>query len=336
MPAQSSGLDMKISLVVPCYNEECVITDTIKVLSDLLRACLAEGLISSGSEILIVDDGSRDKSWELICRAAKSHEAGDPLIVKGLRLSRNRGHQNALLAGLAAAQGDFVVTIDADLQDDLQAVQAMLEHARQGADIVYGVKSAREADSFFKRATAQFFYKLMRLFGVELVFNHADFRGMSSRAVQAMLQYQEVNLFLRGLVPQLGFKSALVFSELRRREAGETKYTLRKMLSFAWQGITSFSTFPLKMMTFIGLLITLPAFAHILWALYQHYFSSATVPGWTSTVVPLMFFSGLQFLALGVIGEYLGKIYLETKRRPRYFIAETIGPEKEKKGAIDA
>ena len=322
---------MKISLVVPCYNEECVISGTIDVLSALLRDCLAQGLISAESELLIVDDGSRDKSWEIIRRAARNHEEGAP-AVKGLRLSRNRGHQNALLAGLEASQGDFVVTIDADLQDDVQAVKAMIEHARQGADIVYGVRSAREADSFFKRSSAQFFYRLMRLFGVDLVFNHADFRGMSRRAVQAMLQYREVNLFLRGILPQLGFNVALVFYERRRREAGETKYPLPKMLSFAWQGVTSFSTFPLKLLTVIGLLIALPAFALILWALYQHYISSNTVPGWTSTVVPLMFFSGLQFLAFGIIGEYLGKIYLETKRRPRYFIAETTDPAKGDKG----
>ena len=322
---------MKISLVVPCYNEESVISNTIEVLSALLRDCRAEGLIDAESEILIVDDGSRDKSWELIDRAARSRADGEP-AVKGLRLSRNRGHQNALLAGLEAAQGDFVVTIDADLQDDVQAIKAMLEHARRGADIVYGVRSSRETDSFFKRSTAQFFYHLMRLFGVELVFNHADFRGLSRRAVRAMLQYREVNLFLRGLFPQLGFNSALVFYERRRREAGETKYPLGKMLSFAWQGITSFSTFPLKLLTILGLSIALPSFALIIWALYQHYVSSNTVPGWTSTIVPLMFFSGLQFLAFGVIGEYLGKIYLETKRRPRYFIAETTGPEKDQKG----
>jgi glycosyltransferase involved in cell wall biosynthesis len=318
---------MKVSLVIPCYNEECVISDTVKTLSDLLRDCQAEDLINAGSEILIVDDGSRDKSWDLIRRAADLQEPGSPVIIKGLRLSRNRGHQNALLAGLEAAKGDFVVTVDADLQDDVQAIKGMIEHARRGVDIVYGVRSARDADSFFKRFTAHFFYNLMRFFGVELVFNHADFRGMSGRAVRAVLQYKEVNLFLRGLLPQLGFKSALVFYERRKRQAGETKYPIGKMLSFAWQGITSFSTFPLKIMTFVGVLIALPSFGILIWALYQHYFSSTTVPGWTSTIAPLMFFSGLQFLAFGIIGEYLGKIYLETKRRPRYFIAETIGDE---------
>ena len=318
---------MKVSLVIPCYNEECVISDTVKTLSDLLRDFLSEGLIDAGSEILIIDDGSRDKSWDLIRRAANLREPGSPISIKGLRLSRNRGHQNALLAGLEAAKGDFVVTIDADLQDDVQAIKGMIEHARQGVDIVYGVRSIRDADSFFKRFTAHFFYNLMGFFGVELIFNHADFRGMSSRAVRAMLQYTEVNLFLRGILPHLGFTTALVFYERRKRQAGETKYPLRKMLSFAWQGVTSFSIFPLRMLTFIGLSIALPSFGIIIWVLYQHYFSATTVPGWTSTIVPLMFFSGLEFLAFGIIGEYLGKIYLETKRRPRYFIAETIGDE---------
>jgi Glycosyltransferases involved in cell wall biogenesis len=319
---------MKISLVVPCYNEEAMLPITVKELSRFLAECAAEGLAGPDSEIVLVDDGSRDRTWELISQAAQEYPA-----VRGLKLSRNRGHQNALLAGLEKAEGDFIISLDADLQDDVNVIKEMIRGAEAGMDIALGVRRNRATDSAFKRLTAQGFYRLMGLMKVSLIYNHADFRGLSRRAVAALMEYKEVNLFLRGIIPELGFPTVLVYYDRKERVAGETKYPLRKMLSFAWQGVTSFSTFPLRLISFLGLLLAGGSLTVVLWALGLHFFTDQTIPGWTSTLVPLLFTSGVQLLGLGIIGEYLGKLYLEVKRRPRYFIEKTT--DDQKGGEID-
>lgn len=310
---------MNISLVVPCYNEEEILPHTIEELSKFLNECRTEGLADIGSEIVLVDDGSRDKTWQLIVESASNSP-----IIKGVKLSRNRGHQNALLAGLAEARGDFVISIDADLQDDITVIKDMLKMADRGTDIVLGVRRKRDTDTFFKKYSALGFYKLMKVMGVDIVPNHADFRGLSRRALEALFEYKEVNLFLRGLIPELGFPTGLVYYDRKERLAGETKYPLRKMLALAWQGITSFSTIPLKLVTLAGLGLALSSFLVVAWALIIKIFTNNAVPGWTSTVAPLVFLGGIQLLGLGVVGEYLGKIYLEVKRRPRYFIEKTV------------
>jgi glycosyltransferase involved in cell wall biosynthesis len=314
---------MRVSLVVPCYNEQECLPRTAAELAVILGECQEAGLAGSESEIVFVDDGSQDETWKCITEAALAHPA-----VRGLRLSRNCGHQNALLAGLEAAAGDFVISIDADLQDDPVVIKDMLRGAREGADVVLGVRRGRRADSLFKRLTAENYYRLLRLAGVRLVFNHADFRGLSRRALEALLRYGETNLFLRGLIGQLGFPTLLVHYDRRERLAGETKYPLHKMLSFAWQGVTSFSIVPLRIIVAIGSMFFLLSVVFVVWALYVRFVYDLAVPGWASTTIPIVFFSGVQLLAMGVIGEYLGKIYLETKRRPRYFVAETVGSEK--------
>lgn len=311
---------MKVSLVVPCYNEEEMLPLTVSELTRFLDGCVEDKLIDSGSEIIFVDDGSRDSTWQLIAEASEKHAR-----VTGVKLSRNRGHQNALLAGMEVADGDFIITIDADLQDDVNVIRDMVKAAEGGAEIVLGVRRRRNTDSFFKRFSAQAFYRFMRMFKVDLVYNHADFRGMSKRAVNCLREYSEVNLFLRGIVPELGYSTMLVYYDRKERAAGETKYPLGKMLAFAWQGITSFSTIPLKCLTYGGLLLSFVSLLIVVWALVVRLFTDNTVPGWTSTLVPLIFLSGIQLMGMGIIGEYLGKIYLETKRRPRFFIEKISG-----------
>lgn len=312
---------MKLVIVVPCYNEEAVLPLTVPRLAELLSRLGSQGLVDPDSGVLFVDDGSRDRTWELLRDAF----AADPRM-RAIRLSRNRGHQRALLAGLREAQADAVVSMDADLQDDLEAVVEMVTAARAGADIVYGVRKLRTADTAFKRLTAELYYRLLALFGVEIVFNHADFRLMSRRALEAFAQFGEANLFVRGIVPQLGFTTTVVYCERRAREAGESKYPLAKMLALAWEGVTSFSVAPLRFITVLGLATCLGAMAVGLWALAIDLFTDRAIPGWTSTVVPVAFIGGVQLLSLGVIGEYIGKIYLETKRRPHYFVSERLPP----------
>jgi glycosyltransferase involved in cell wall biosynthesis len=321
-------MTIKLSIVVPCYNEEEAFPATVAALGKLLSDVSAAGLAADASEIVFVDDGSRDLTWEAITAAA----ASDPRIV-GIKLSRNRGHQNAVLAGMQSAQGDVVITIDADLQDDTQAIWEMLKAAQAGADIVYGVRKSRASDTFFKRFTAEGYYRILSLLGVEIVFNHADFRLLSRRALNALFQFSEVNVFLRGIVPQLGFNTSVVYYDRFERVSGESKYPLRKMLSLAWQGITSFSTVPLKAITVLGLVVSLLSIVVSLWAVLIGLFTERTVPGWTSTIVPILLLGGIQLLCLGVIGEYMGKIYLEVKGRPRYFIAESTRPSAEKLAA---
>lgn len=308
-----------LALVIPCYNEEEVLPETTARLSRLLDDLHQRGKIDDGYRVYFVDDGSKDATWHVIREQAKAHA-----FVCGIKLSRNRGHQNALIAGLMTAQAEAVISVDADLQDDLSAIEQMLDAYRGGCDIVYGVRKARTTDSVFKRLTAEAYYRLLALMGVEIVFNHADYRLMSRRAIEALRQYGEANLFLRGIIPQLGFNTGTVYYDRAERFAGESKYPLSKMLALALQGITSFSVVPLRIITTMGLLISAISFGIGLWAVWIRLYTQHAIPGWASTVLPMYFLGGIQLLSLGVIGEYLGKIYMEAKGRPRYFIAEIM------------
>jgi polyisoprenyl-phosphate glycosyltransferase len=310
----------RLSIVVPCYNEEDVLPETHFRLGKLVRELGAQGKIASDSLVYYVDDGSSDRSWTIIESMARQHG-----FVRGVKLSRNRGHQNALLAGLFSAEGDIVITIDADLQDDLAAIGAMVDEYVGGCDIVYGVRQSRTADTYTKRLSAETYYRLLQLMGVEAVFNHADYRLMSRRAIDALREFKEVNLFLRGVIPQLGFRNSTVFYDRSERFAGASKYPLKKMLALAWQGVTSFSAVPLHIITTLGVLISLASFAVTIWALSIRIFTVDAVPGWASTVLPIYFLGGIQLLCIGIIGEYLAKIYMETKGRPRYVIEEIVG-----------
>lgn len=304
-----------LSIVVPCYNEEEVLPETAKRLLALMQGLQARGKVAQHSEVILVDDGSRDSTWQIIEALAVAHPA-----IHGIKLSRNRGHQTALLAGLVNSTGDAVVSVDADLQDDLAAIESMLDAHKAGADVVYGVRKRRDTDTPFKRWSAELYYRLLAFMGVEIVFNHADYRLLSRRVVEALRQFGESNLFLRGIIPQLGYPSAVVYYDRAERFAGESKYPLRKMLAFAWEGITSFSAAPLRMITGLGVLISLGSFGVTLWAIWVRLFTDNAVPGWASTVVPVYLLGGVQLLCVGIIGEYLAKIYLETKRRPHFFI----------------
>ena len=305
-------------LVVPCYNEQEVLSETSRRLKQKMEALLAQGRITPESRVLLVDDGSRDDTWAIIYGLSDN----DPLFA-GLKLSRNRGHQNALLAGLMTAkeQADCVISLDADLQDDVEAIDRFLDEHDKGADVVYGVRSKRDTDTAFKRLTAEGFYKFMKLMGVDIVFNHADYRLMSRRALEGLSQYKEVNLFLRGIVPLIGYKSSQVYYERHERIAGESHYPLKKMLALAFDGITSLSIKPIRMITALGLVISLISFLLILYALAS-FFQGTVVPGWSSSLIAVCLLGGIQLICLGVIGEYVGKIYLETKARPRYIISQ--------------
>lgn len=311
---------MKVSIVVPCFNEEAVLPETIRRLTLLLDTLSANGIISADSAVVFVDDGSRDATWRLIeSTAAQDRRIG------GIKLSHNRGHQNALLAGVLHADGDAVITVDADLQDDLGAIEQMLAAYRNGAEIVFGVRRRRDTDTFFKRFSAESYYHLLRWIGIDIVFNHADYRLLGRASIEALRQYREVNMFLRGIVPQLGFRTATVLYDRAERFAGDTKYPLSKMLVLAFEGVTSFSSAPLRMITGIGILVSLITFCVGLWALYTRLFTDAGVPGWASTVVPIYFLGGLQLFCMGIMGEYVSKIYGEAKQRPRFIIERTVG-----------
>jgi len=312
----SKGDDaVEIAIVVPCYNEEAVLPETNRRLLALVTRLVAEGRIRATSYVLYVDDGSSDSTWALI-----EEYADQDTNVRGIKLSRNRGHQNALLAGLLTSDADAVISVDADLQDDLEAIPEMIKAYAEGFDVVFGVRKQRVTDTFLKRFTAESYYRLLDRMGVEIVFNHADYRLLSRRVVEALAQHDESNLFLRGIVPQLGYPSTSVYYDRAERFAGESKYPLRKMLAFAWEGISSFSAMPLRIITWFGMLISLGSFTVGFWALFIKLFSDMAVPGWASTVIPIYMLGGVQLLAIGVIGEYLAKIYVETKRRPKYFI----------------
>ena len=308
-----------LSVVVPCYNEEAALPKTAAKLLSTLDGLVDSGAAEASSAVYFVDDGSRDSTWSIVCDISSRQPRG-----RGIKLSRNYGHQHALLAGMLTAPGDAVITIDADLQDDVNVIREMLAAYCAGAEIVYGVRRQRESDSRFKRVSGEMYYRFARAMGVRLVFNHADFRLLSRRAIDALAQYPEHNLFLRGIVPQLGFNSAVVQYDRGPRVAGESKYPVWKMLKFAAEGITSFSAVPLKLITVLGLTVSLVSFAIALWALWIRLFTNSAVPGWTSTVVPLYFLGGLQLLCTGILGQYLAKIYIETKARPRFTIEAVI------------
>lgn len=310
----------KLYMVIPCYNEQEVLPETSKRLKEKLSTLVEAGKIDPESRIIFVNDGSKDRTWEIIRRL---HEE-DP-VFGGVNLSRNRGHQNALLAGLMTVKdhADMAISMDADLQDDINAIDEMVEKYLNGTDIVYGVRSSRAKDTFFKKATAEGFYKLMNTMGVNTVFNHADYRLMSKRALEGLAEFREVNLFLRGIVPMIGFSTDVVYYERGERFAGESKYPLGKMLSFAIEGITSLSTKPIRMITFLGFFIFLVSIGILIYSLVRH-FMGATIVGWTTLMVSVWAIGGLILLSLGVVGEYIGKIYLETKARPRFLIEEFL------------
>ena len=307
-------------LVVPCYNEQEVLPATAEKLTAKLGQLVEKSVISDQSRILFVDDGSKDMTWPIIEDEHKKNP-----FVQGYKLSRNRGHQNALLAGLLKAKdyADIIISMDADLQDDIDAVDGFIEKYDEGYDIVYGVRESRKTDTVFKRGSAQLYYRFLHFMGVDIVYNHADYRLMSRRAVEALSQYEEVNLFLRGIVPLIGFKSAIVYYARFERFAGVSKYPLRKMLSFAFDGITSFSIRPIRMITFLGLFISVMSVFLILYIVISSFFNR-TVSGWNSIVCSLWLLGGLQLLAIGIVGEYIGKIYLEVKHRPRFFEDEYL------------
>lgn len=310
-----------VYLVVPCYNEEEALPVTAEKLTEKMRRLCWDGKISPASRVVLVDDGSKDATWE--CIAALHAES--PLF-QGIKLSRNCGHQRALLAGLMTVRDhcDAVISMDADLQDDIDAMDGMIEKFCEGCEIVYGVRSDRKTDTAFKRGTAQAYYKMMRLMGVEMVYNHADYRLMSSRVLRELADYEEVNLFLRGLVPMLGYRTDVVYYARAPRMQGESKYPLKKMLAFAFEGITSLSIKPIRMITMLGVGIFLVSLAMLIYVLIRH-FLGYTVVGWTFLAVSLWGIGGLQLLSIGIVGEYIGKIYLETKRRPRYHLETYLG-----------
>lgn len=307
-------------LVIPCYNEEEVLADTAGKLNKKMKELMAEGLIDVKSRIIFVNDGSMDLTWKII----EDLHNKDTLF-GGINLTRNRGHQNALLAGLMTVKddADIVISLDADLQDDINVFEEMLRKNNEGYDVVYGVRNDRKKDSFFKRHTAQMFYKLTNKLGGDLIYNHADFRLMSRRALEGLAQFEEVNLFLRGIVPLIGYPSTIVEYERKERLAGKSKYPLRKMMSFAIEGITSLSIKPMRFVTGMGILVFLVSIAMMIYA-FVSYFTGRVVAGWTSILISVWAIGGMVLLGLGIVGSYIGKIYLETKKRPRYIVEKYI------------
>ncbi len=318
-------MEPTIYFVIPCYNEEAVLPETSHRLTRKLEAMRANGLIGEASRMLFVDDGSKDKTWELISQYNRENP-----WVEGVKLAHNRGHQNALLCGLMTAMDrcDAAISMDADLQDDIDALDQFVTKFREGCDVVYGVRNKRDTDTWFKRTTAEGFYKVMKLLGVDVVFNHADYRLMSKRALEGLSEYREVNLFLRGIVPLIGYRSDYVYYDRHERFAGESKYPLKKMLSFALDGITSFSVKPLKLISNLGVLISLLSIFGLLYALIS-YFAGVAVSGWTAIVCSIWLLGGLQMLCLGVVGGYIGKIYSEVKARPRYRVETYLEKKKQ-------
>ena len=316
----------RLFCVIPCYNEQEVLPETSRRLKEKIEDLVGRKMISSDSRILLVNDGSKDDTWNII---KKLHEEDE--VFQGINLSKNMGHQNALLAGLMTAKDlcDMAISLDADLQDDINAIDAMVDKFnKEDCEVVYGVRSKRATDTFFKRFTAESYYKLIDAMGAKTVYNHADYRLLSRRALQALSEFGEVNLFLRGIVPMLGFKSDIVYYERAERFAGESKYPLKKMLSFAIEGITSLSTKPIKMITELGFFIFFVSIAVFIYSLVR-YFTGHTIQGWTTTVLSVWAIGGLIMISLGVIGEYIGKIYLETKNRPGFIIESYIGDKED-------
>ena len=312
---------MKLGIVVPCYNEEEVLHETTKRLSDLFSRLIDAGKIDSESFICYVDDGSKDKTWEMIEEITQTQSH-----FKGIKLSRNFGHQNALLAGLMQLKNsaDALISMDADLQDDIELVWEFVAKYQEGYEIVYGVREDRSSDSRFKRGTAESFYKLQHIMGIETVHNHADYRLMSSRALEALSEFKEINLFLRGIIPMIGFRSTNVYYTRSERFAGESKYPFKKMLFFALDGIASFSVTPLRFITITGFVIFVLSLFMIGWILFDKFVLDSTVQGWASTMVSIYFIGGIQMISLGLIGEYMGRTFQQVKERPRYFIDKEI------------
>ena len=307
-------------IVVPCYNEEEVLYETTKRLKVKLKEIIKSKKVSNQSRVMYVNDGSKDKTWDIIKEINNNEE-----LFTGISLSRNRGHQNALLGGLLTAKNyaDVVISMDADLQDDIDAIEKMIDKYHEGNDIVYGARSTRKKDSFFKRFTAEAFYKLMKYLGVDCIYNHADYRLTSKKVLEEFSNFKEVNLFLRGMFPLVGFKSDIVYYERNERYAGNSKYPLKKMLNFAWDGITSFSVKPLRLICVLGFIILFISVAIMIYSIIRK-LTGNTVPGWTFLSISIWFIGGIQMISIGIIGEYIGKIYQETKRRPRYIISENL------------
>ncbi|MDD5827000.1 MAG: glycosyltransferase family 2 protein [Bacilli bacterium] len=310
----------KLYIVIPCYNEEEVLDKTKTELKKKMNTLIQNKKIDKQSKVIFVNDGSKDKTWDLIQQFYQVDK-----LFGGINLSRNRGHQNALLAGLLTVKddADIVISMDADLQDDIDAIDLMIEKRKEGADVVYGVRNSRKKDSFFKRTTAQGFYRVMKMLGVDVIYNHADYRLTSRRVLDSLKDYREVNLFLRGIFPLIGFKSDIVYYERKERFAGKSKYPLKKMLNFAWDGITSFSVKPIRLVLNVGVVILFLSFLMILYSVIQKVLGN-TVDGWTFIVCSLWLLGGIQMLSLGIIGEYIGKIYSETKARPRYLVTDYL------------
>jgi len=316
-----------LAIIVPCYNEQEVLLETARKLSGKLQQLVSEQIIDEKSTLLFVDDGSSDNTWSLI----EKIYVENPSVFNGIKLSGNRGHQNALLCGLLAVKDlafNVAVSIDADLQDDVDVIDKMIEKHRTGYEIVYGVRSDRKKDSFFKRSTAQSFYRFMRFLGVDIVYNHADFRLMGRNALEALAEYGEVNLFLRGIIPLLGFKTSIEYYTRTERMAGTSKYPFRKILQFAFEGITSFSIKPLRLITLLGALLFVVSIAMIVY-FFTRYFTGHTISGWASIVCSLWGIGGLILFSIGIVGEYIGKIYLETKHRPRFHIEQFLSKRNE-------
>lgn len=309
----------KLAIIVPVYNEEKILFESIKEFNKLLNKLINDKKISNDSVIVFVDDGSKDSSWDILNKLNKEYEN-----VNLIKLSRNFGQQNAILAGLFNIEADMYITVDVDLQEDINAIPEMVQKYYEGNEIVYGVRMKRDEDSFMKRFTAEKFYDVSKYMGMELIKNHSEYRLLSKRAVQALKNFPERNLFLKGIIPLIGFKHDIVYYERRKRIGGESKYSYKKLFSLAWEGITSFSTFPLKIITITGFLVSLFSFVFILWVLYNKFFTNTSVPGWASTTIIISFIGGVQIFSLGIIGEYIGKIYKEVKRRPIFIIDKII------------
>lgn len=318
-------MDKILYMVVPCYNEEAVLEETTARLKEKFESLIKEDKISPKSKVLYVNDGSKDKTWNLI---KQTHEKDK--MFRGICLSRNRGHQNAVLCGLMQAkeEADMVISMDADLQDDINAIDEMVDKYHEGFDVVYGVRNSRKTDTFFKRFTAQAYYKMLLFMGVDIVYNHADFRLMSKRVLKEMENYKEVNLFLRGIVPMIGFPSTNVYYERHERFAGESKYPLKKMLHFAFDGITSLSVKPIRLITTVGAGIFFLSICMLIYSIVIHFLGKSLV-GWSSLMVSVWALGGLQIFSIGVIGEYIGKIYMETKARPRFIVQEYLNDDEE-------
>lgn len=307
-------------VVIPCYKEEEVLPETARRMKAKMKSLVERGKISDKSRVMFVNDGSTDRTWEIICRLHNEDK-----LFSGVDLSRNRGHQNALLAGLMTAvkYSDMTISMDADLQDDINAIDSMIDKYYEGCDVVYGVRSSRDTDTFFKKFTAESFYKLMKLMGADIVFNHADYRLMSKRALEGLSQFGEVNLFLRGIVPEIGYKSGIVEYERAERFAGESKYPLKKMLAFAFDGITSFSIKPIRIIITLGFVMCIFSILALIWSIIVKIMGNSEA-GWTSLMASIWLIGGIQVISIGVIGEYIGKVYKETKKRPRYIIRTVI------------